>query len=78
VWDLDQRIPDLSDKDLEQMQANAVRLAQSGTKIQREQAERALPLIGSTLETRRAAQATADQEKRRTAASRKAVGKKAK
>jgi hypothetical protein len=78
VRDIDQRIPDLSDKELEQMHANAARLALSGTKIQREQAERVLPLIGATLDTRRAAQAAADLDKRRNAAARKAVAKKVK
>lgn len=47
---IDQRIPDLSDKDLENLHANAVRLAQSGTQGQREQAEALLPLLGAEME----------------------------
>ena len=41
---IDQRIPDLSDKELESLQANAVRLVDSGSPIQRQQAEELLPL----------------------------------
>jgi hypothetical protein len=72
VRDIDERIPDLSDKELEQLHANAARLAQSGTKIQQERAQRALPLVDAEIETRRAAQTAAVDEKRREAAARKA------
>ena len=50
---LEERVPDLSDKELERLYANAIRLAQSGTDRQRVDAERLLPLIGATLEERR-------------------------
>lgn len=70
---IDQRIPDLSDKELEQLHANAVRLAQSGTPAQRQQAEQLLPLLGAALEERRAARAAASGEKRRDTTRRKAV-----
>lgn len=63
--EMDQRIPDLSDKELESLHANAVRLAQSGTPAQREQSERLLPLLGDALEQRRAARTAAQTEKRR-------------
>ena len=54
MTEMDQRIPDLSDKELESLHENAVRLAQSGTDRQRQQAENLLPLIAAQLETRRA------------------------
>jgi hypothetical protein len=52
--DIDQRIPQLSDKELEILHANAVRLAGSGTQQQRQRAESLLPLLVSELESRRA------------------------
>jgi hypothetical protein len=54
---IDQRIPDLSDKELETLHANAVRLADSGTVMQRQQADNLLPLIGAEMDTRRQAKA---------------------
>jgi len=57
--EIDQRIPDLSDQELENLHANAVRLAQSGTVRQRRQAETLLPLIGAEAEKRRASRAKA-------------------
>jgi hypothetical protein len=61
---MDQRIPDLSDKELESLHANALRLAASGSDKQRQQAESLLPLIDAQLEVRRAARAEAQAEKR--------------
>jgi hypothetical protein len=55
VIEMDQRLPDLSDNELESLHANAVRLSQSGSDRQRRQAETLLPLIGAQMETRRAA-----------------------
>jgi hypothetical protein len=55
--EMDQRIPDLSDKELESLHENAVRLAQSGTERQRQQAESLLPLIAEQMESRRTARA---------------------
>ena len=70
---IEQRIPDLTDKELETLQANAVRLAQSGTVQQRQQAETLLPLIDAAMQDRRAARTKADQERRRAAPRRKAA-----
>lgn len=70
---MDQRIPDLSDSQLESLHANAVRLAQSGAESQRQQAESLLPLIGAELERRRRAKEVAGKERRRAGVERKAV-----
>jgi hypothetical protein len=64
---MDQRIPDLSDKELESLHANVLRLLDSGTALQRQQAESLLPLIGAQLESRQAIKAEAQAEKRATA-----------
>lgn len=77
MTEIDQRIPDLSDKELESLQANAVRLKESGTPRQREQAESLLPLVGAALEERRAAKVEAQAETRRAAVEKRAVAKKA-
>jgi len=71
--EMDQRLPDLSDKELESLYANAVRLAQSGTAKQRRQAENLLPLIGDAMEARRAARAASEGEARRAKTQRRAV-----
>jgi hypothetical protein len=65
------RIPDLSDKELEQLRTNAVRLQASGSPAQRQQAEELLPLLGVALEERRLARAAAQSEARRANAKRK-------
>jgi hypothetical protein len=70
---IDQRIPDLSDKELESLHANAFRLAQSGTAAQREHAEELLPLLGAALEERRAARVVKQVASRRANTRRKAV-----
>lgn len=70
---IEQRIPNLTDKELETLQANAVRLSQSGTVQQRQQAETLLPLIDAAMQDRRAARTKADQERRRAAPRRKAA-----
>jgi hypothetical protein len=70
---IDQRIPDLSDKELEKLHANAVRLAQSGAPAQRQQAEELLPLLGAAMETRAAARVAANTSVRRAAAKRRSV-----
>jgi hypothetical protein len=62
---IDQRIPDLSDKELESLHANAVRLAQSGSTAQRQQAEELLPLLGAALEERKLAKSAATSKARR-------------
>jgi hypothetical protein len=71
--EIDQRIPDLSDKELERLHANAVRLAQSGSDAQRQQAEKLLPLLGVTMEERRAARLEAQSASRRANVRRKAA-----
>jgi hypothetical protein len=58
------RIPDLSDKELESLHANAVRLALSGAITQRRQAEELLPLLDAAREQRRAARLNAQAESR--------------
>lgn len=65
------RIPDLSDKELERLHANAVRLQSSGSAIQRQQAEELLPLLGVALEERRLARVAAHTETRRANAKKK-------
>lgn len=62
------RIPDLSDKELESLHANAVRLKDSGSAIQRQQAEELLPLLGFALEERRLARIATQGEARRASA----------
>lgn len=76
MTEIDQRIPDLSEKELESLQANALRLKDSGTPKQREQAESLLPLVGAALEERRAAKAVAQAETRRAAVEKRAATKK--
>lgn len=61
------RIPDLSDKELESLHANALRLAASGSTQQRQQAEELLPLLGAALEERKATK-TATLKTKRAAA----------
>ena len=65
------RIPDLSDKELEQLRTNAVRLQASGSPAQRQQAEELLPLLGVALEERRLARGAASTTARRESAARK-------
>jgi hypothetical protein len=71
--EIGQRMPDLSDLELERLHANAVRLAQSGTPGQRQRAEHLLPLLGAALEQRRRERVEAQTLVRRTNARRKAV-----
>ena len=49
---IDSRIADLSDKELENLHGNAIRLAQSGSPTQKMEAERLLPIIGAEVERR--------------------------
>lgn len=56
---MSERIPTLSDVELERLQANALRLVETGTAIQRKQAEELLPALSEALETRRVAHAAA-------------------
>lgn len=77
MTEIDQRIPDLSDKELERLHANAVRLQESGTPKQREQAASLLPLVAAALEQRRAVKAETQAETRRVATEKRAVTRKA-
>ena len=61
---LDSRIADLSDKELENLHGNAIRLAQAGTPAQRTEAERLLPIIGSEVEKRARDRSAATAEAR--------------
>lgn len=65
------RIPDLSDKELESLHANAVRLKESGSVRQQQQAEELLPLLGVALEGRRLARVATQTETRRVNADKK-------
>jgi hypothetical protein len=69
------RIPDLSEKELESLQANAVRLKDSGSAIQRQQAEELLPLLGAAIEERRTTRLAAAAETRKATASKKKIAK---
>lgn len=69
----DQNLSDLSDKQLEDLHADAVRMAQSGTREQRRQAEDLLPLLGAVLEQRRATRATTRDDDDRVNARRDAI-----
>jgi len=62
------RIPDLSDKELETLHANAVRLKDSGSVRQRQQAEELLPLLDAALEVRRLARIATQADTRRSMA----------
>lgn len=72
---IDARIGDLSDKELENLHGNAIRLAQSGTASQQTEAERLLPIIGAEVEQRArrrsAAAMEARQQKKEAASARR-------
>jgi hypothetical protein len=59
------RIPEMSEKELENLHANALRLQETGSAIQRQQALELLPLLGAALEERRLARVAAQTETRR-------------
>lgn len=59
------RIPEMSEKELENLHANALRLQEAGSAIQRQQALELLPLLGAALEERRLARVAAQTETRR-------------
>ncbi len=65
------RIPDLSDRELESLHANAVRLKDAGSVIQQRQAEELLAPLAAALAERKAARVEAQAETRRVAASAK-------
>jgi hypothetical protein len=51
---IDERIPDYSDKELGSLHVNVQRLAQTGSTMQRAEAERLMPLIDAELAARKA------------------------
>lgn len=67
------RIPNLSDKELENLHSNAIRLAQSGAPLQRLQAEELLPLLAAVLKERQSLKVAAVAEKRQSNLRRAAV-----
>lgn len=71
------RIPEMSEKELENLRANAVRLQETGSSAQRQQAEELLPLLGAALEERRLARVAAQTETRRANTEKRAKKKKA-
>lgn len=76
--EIQERIPDLSDKELESFHANALRLAQSGTPMQRQRAEEALPLLAAALDERRQTRSAATSQVRRANVAKRAAAKKPK
>ena len=72
---IEERLPDLSDKELENLHANALRLSTSGSQMQREQSERLLPLLSAAMQERRAVKLEAQQAARKVNAKRKASTK---
>mgnify|MGYP001608671460 CR=1 FL=1 len=69
------RIPEMTEKELESFQANAERLKDSGSAIQKQQAEELLPLLSAALEERRVARVATQVETRRVNASKKKAAK---
>lgn len=59
---IDDRIPQMSEPELSNLQANATRLIASGNAAQKAEAERILPLVKTALEASRAAKSAAQQK----------------
>lgn len=74
---IEERIPEMSEAQLESFRANALRLSQSGTDRQRTEAERLLPQIETALVERKRAKADALAERRKAAPKRVATRTKA-
>jgi len=62
---IEERIPEMTDKELENLRVNAERLAQSGASKQQVEAARLLPIIAAAVEERRAANAVALVERKK-------------
>jgi len=62
---IEERIPEMTDKELENLRGNAARLVQSGSAKQQAEAARLLPIIDAASETRRAANSVAQVEKKK-------------
>lgn len=73
---IDERIPELSDKELKTLQSNAVRLEQTGIAKQKLEAARLIPLIEAELASRKAK--APPPRARKTAVKKAAKPKKAK
>ncbi len=65
---LDTRIPEMTEKELENLQANAERLVKSGSAKQQAEAERLLPLIADAMAARKVARTAELAEKKVTRA----------
>jgi hypothetical protein len=61
---IDDRIPSMTDKELDNLRANAERLAQSGSPAQKAEAARLLPLIDTASKERKVTNAAAAAEKK--------------
>ncbi len=62
---IEERIPEMTDKELENLRVNAERLAQSGSPKQQAEAARLLPIIAAASETRKTANAAALVERKK-------------
>lgn len=67
---IDERIPAMSDKELDNLHANALRLAQTGKPAQKVEAERLIPIVAAEIDRRR-------QEKDAAAEAKKAAQREA-
>lgn len=76
---IDQRIPEMSDAELQTLHGNAIRLAASGAPAQKTEAARLLPIIDAALETRIALKraAVAEQKTKRREAGAESRARKA-
>ncbi len=61
---LEARIPEMTEKELENLQANAERLVKSGSAKQQAEAERLLPLIAEAMANRKVARTAELAEKK--------------
>ncbi len=62
---IEERIPDLTDKELENLRDNAERLSTAGKAAQQAEATRLLPIIAAAMETRRVARTAELADKKR-------------
>ena len=65
---LEARIPEMSEKELENLQANAERLIKTGSAKQQAEAERLLPMIAEAMAARKVARSAELAEKKVTRA----------
>jgi hypothetical protein len=63
---LEERIPEMSEKELENLQANAERIAKGAASKQQAEAERLLPIIAEAIVARKAARSVEMAEKKVT------------